>query len=121
MIDLMKNYSKRLLILQSCRKVSSLLVINIIYPFLTKVGTLWQTGEINPAQEHFISNLIRKKLYSAIDVEHFKLSADAKTFVLFLPEGELHEFGLLFYNYLLKKERTERFTIWDKLFRLKIC
>jgi DNA-binding transcriptional MerR regulator len=103
MIDLDEELFEKVVNLAIMQKGFEFTIEKIIYPFLTKVGTLWQTGEINPAQEHFISNLIRKKLYAALDVEHFKLSADAKTFVLFLPEGELHEFGLLFYNYLLKK------------------
>src|SRR5690606_9956663 len=42
-------------------------VLNVIYPFLSKIGILWQTGAISPAQEHFISNLIRQKLIVAID------------------------------------------------------
>jgi DNA-binding transcriptional MerR regulator len=42
-------------------------VIEVIYPFLEKIGVLWQTKNINPAQEHFISNLIRQKIIVAID------------------------------------------------------
>ncbi|MDX5478997.1 MAG: MerR family transcriptional regulator, partial [Cyclobacteriaceae bacterium] len=42
-------------------------MMNIIYPFMSKIGVLWQTGAINPAQEHFISNLVRQKLIVAID------------------------------------------------------
>ncbi|WP_339867715.1 MerR family transcriptional regulator [uncultured Algoriphagus sp.] len=76
-------------------------IIKVVYPFLTKIGILWMTGAINPAQEHFISNLIRQKLIVAIDGEvgnNF-----GKTFMLFLPEGELHEISLLFSSYLIKK------------------
>tara|TARA_R110002012_G_scaffold286864_2_gene478732 strand:- start:55880 stop:56608 length:729 start_codon:yes stop_codon:yes gene_type:complete len=76
-------------------------VLEIIYPFLSKIGVLWQTGAINPAQEHFISNLIRQKLIVAIDGQVAK--ATGKTFMLFLPEGELHEISLLFSCYLIKK------------------
>ena len=76
-------------------------VLEIIYPFLSKIGVLWQTGAINPAQEHFISNLIRQKLIVAIDGQVAK--AKGKTFMLFLPEGELHEISLLFSCYLIKK------------------
>nr|WP_245405129.1 MerR family transcriptional regulator [Algoriphagus sp. AGSA1] len=76
-------------------------VLNVIYPFLSKIGILWQTGAINPAQEHFISNLIRQKLIVAIDGQVGK--SNGKTFMLFLPEGELHELSLLFSSYLIKK------------------
>lgn len=76
-------------------------VLNVIYPFLSKIGILWQTGSISPAQEHFISNLIRQKLIVAIDGEVG--NSFGKIFMLFLPEGELHELSLLFSSYLIKK------------------
>jgi methanogenic corrinoid protein MtbC1 len=78
-------------------------VSSIIYPFLEKVGLLWQIGTINPAHEHFISNLIRQKLIIAIDAENKSLRPNSKTFILFLPQGELHELSLLFYSFLIKK------------------
>jgi DNA-binding transcriptional MerR regulator len=78
-------------------------VLKIIYPFFKKVGVLWQAGAINPAQEHFISNLIRQKLIVAIDSQGLMAKQNAKRFLLFLPEGELHELGLLFYSYLIQK------------------
>jgi MerR family transcriptional regulator, light-induced transcriptional regulator len=78
-------------------------ITHIIYAFLEKVGILWQIGTINPAQEHFITNLIRQKLIIAIDGQQNSPRSDAKTFLLFLPENELHELGLLFYSYIIKK------------------
>ena len=78
-------------------------IIHIIYPFFEKIGILWQTGTINPAQEHFISNLIRQKLMTAIDGISVHDPASSKSFLIFLPEGELHEIGLLFYYYLARK------------------
>lgn len=76
-------------------------VLKVVYPFLTKIGILWLTGTISPAQEHFISNLIRQKLIVAIDGEVG--NRFGKKFMLFLPEGELHEISLLFSSYLIKK------------------
>jgi DNA-binding transcriptional MerR regulator len=76
-------------------------LLKVVYPFLTKIGILWLTGAISPAQEHFISNLIRQKLIVAIDGEVG--NSQGKTFMLFLPEGELHEISLLFSSYLIKK------------------
>ncbi len=78
-------------------------VTHILYPFLEKVGMLWLIGTINPAQEHFITYLIRQKLIIAIDGQPKPSSPDARTFLLYLPENELHELGLLFYSFLLKK------------------
>ncbi|MFL0685168.1 MAG: MerR family transcriptional regulator [Algoriphagus aquaeductus] len=77
-------------------------MLNIIYPFMSKIGVLWQTGAINPAQEHFISNLVRQKLIVAIDGQITQ--GGGKKFLLFLPEGELHEISLLFASYLIKSK-----------------
>jgi DNA-binding transcriptional MerR regulator len=78
-------------------------VIKILNPFLIRIGIMWQTGSINPAQEHFVSNLIRQKMLVAIDSQIVSESHQSKTFMLFLPEGEMHEFSLLFANYLIRK------------------
>jgi methanogenic corrinoid protein MtbC1 len=80
-----------------------LAVREIIFPFLDKIGILWQTGHIMPAQEHFVSNIIRQKLIVAIDGVAHPLQP-AKKAVLFLPEGEHHELGLLFLYYMLKRK-----------------
>jgi DNA-binding transcriptional MerR regulator len=77
-------------------------VTEIIYPFLEKIGILWQTQNITPAHEHFISNLIRQKIIVAIDGLPIPPKT-AKKIVIFLPEGELHELGLLFYHFLIRK------------------
>jgi MerR family transcriptional regulator, light-induced transcriptional regulator len=77
-------------------------MLNIIYPFMSKIGVLWQTGAINPAQEHFISNLVRQKLIVAIDGQISQ--GGGKKFLLFLPEGELHEISILFASYLIKSK-----------------
>jgi DNA-binding transcriptional MerR regulator len=78
-------------------------ITEIIYPFLEKIGVLWQTGNISPAQEHFISHLVRQKIIVAIDSLPLAPKT-AKRVLLFTPENELHELGLLFYHYLAKKE-----------------
>ena len=78
-------------------------VIKVIFPFFEKIGILWQTGSINPAHEHFVSNLFKQKLMVAIDNIVVPEQQFTKKFILFLPEGEYHELALLFYNYLIKK------------------
>jgi len=82
-------------------------MLNIIYPFLSKIGILWQTGAINPAQEHFISNLIRQKLIVAIDGQFIHPNEQVPKYLLFLPEGELHELSLLFSSYLIKSRKNK--------------
>jgi DNA-binding transcriptional MerR regulator len=78
-------------------------VTNLIFPFFEKIGLLWQTGSINPAHEHFVSNIFRQKLIVAIDNVVIPENKNVKKFILFLPEGEYHELALLYYNYLIKK------------------
>ena len=77
-------------------------VTEIIYPFLEKIGILWQTQNITPAHEHFISNLIRQKIIVALDGLPIPPKT-SKKILIFLPEGEMHELGLLFYHYLIRK------------------
>jgi DNA-binding transcriptional MerR regulator len=78
-------------------------VEEILFPFLDRIGVLWQAGSILPAQEHFISNLIRQKLIVAIDNEMGTIKS-GKQITFFLAEDELHEIGLLFYSLLARKE-----------------
>lgn len=75
-------------------------MIDIIYPFMRKIGILWLTNSVNPAQEHFMTHLVRQKLIAATD--EVAQNNSGPLFLLFLPEGELHELGLLFANFLLK-------------------
>jgi len=84
-------------------------MLNIIYPFLSKIGIMWLTDSINPAQEHFISNLIRQKVIAAIDGQYndYEILENSKKFMLFLPEKELHELSLLFANYLIQARKNK--------------
>lgn len=72
----------------------------LFIPLLNEIGLLWQTGTITPAHEHFISYLVRQKLINNIEqlqlVEPLKKD---KVFVLYLPQNEIHELGLLYLNY----------------------
>jgi len=77
-------------------------MINIFFPFLYRIGILWQTGQVSPAFEHFMSNLIRQKIIVAIDSLHVPNDGSTRKFILFLPENESHELGLLFANYLIR-------------------
>jgi MerR family transcriptional regulator, light-induced transcriptional regulator len=85
-------------------------IIRIIFPFFERIGILWQTGHINPAQEHLITNIIRQKLIVGID-QAKSLMKVKRSFLLFLPEGEHHELGLLLVYYLLKRKGAEVFYI----------
>lgn len=74
--------------------------IEVFIPLLNELGLLWQTDTISPSHEHFITNLIKQKIY--INTEKLQIiepTRKEKVFVLFLPENEIHELGLLFLNY----------------------
>lgn len=90
-------------------------IMNVVYPFLSKIGILWQTGAINPAQEHFISNLVRQKIIVAIDGQYTTPVEKSKKYVLYLPEGELHELSLLFAAYLIKSRRNKAIYLGQSL------
>ena len=63
---------------------------------------MWMTGSINPAYEHFVTNLIRQKLIVAIDGQHISATCFTEEVSVVLPEGEEHEIGLLFVNYIFR-------------------
>jgi DNA-binding transcriptional MerR regulator len=73
----------------------------VFIPFLQHIGLLWQTDTLLPAHEHFISNLIAQKIHINIENLEHGIKDSEKTYVLFLPENEIHELGLLYLNYEL--------------------
>jgi methanogenic corrinoid protein MtbC1 len=79
-------------------------ITEIIFYFLEKVGILWHTNHILPVQEHIVSNIVRQKILSAIDSLPLAHKHEP-VFLLFLPEEEHHEMGLLFVYYLLRKKK----------------
>lgn len=74
---------------------------DVFVPFLNHIGLLWQTDTLLPAHEHFISNLIAQKIQINTEKLEYSTTNSDKTFVLFLPENEIHELGLLYLNYEL--------------------
>ena len=81
---------------------------NVIYPLLARLGLMWASDLLPPAQEHFITGLIKQKIFSAIDSIPPPQSTK-KSWLLFLPENEFHDTGLLFSNYLLRKSGKKVF------------
>jgi MerR family transcriptional regulator, light-induced transcriptional regulator len=76
-------------------------VKHLLFPFLQRIGILWMTDHVRVAQEHLVSNIIRQKLIKGI--EEIDIHDDnPNTVVLFLPDGEYHELGLLYVYYLLR-------------------
>ena len=74
----------------------------IVFPFLKQMGNMWLSGIISPAQEHYISNLVRQKIIVGIDKINVSPNNASKKVIFFLPNEELHEMGLLYAHYLCK-------------------
>lgn len=73
-----------------------------IIPLMSQIGLLWQTDTITPAHEHFITNLIRNKILIHTEELQSKNLKDTKEiYVLYLPDNEVHELGLMLINYEL--------------------
>ena len=75
---------------------------NVLLPTLSKIGLFWLTNRMNPGQEHFLSEMFKQKIYSAID-KISNQNLNSNTWLLFLPPDEHHEIGLLFSRLLLLK------------------
>lgn len=90
-------------------------MVNIIYPFLAKIGVLWMTGSIGPWQEHFMSNLIRQKLIAEIDKLPRVQQTEGGSVVIFNPEGEFHEIGILFASYIFKVQKQKVYYLGQNL------
>jgi DNA-binding transcriptional MerR regulator len=75
----------------------------VVFPFLQRIGIMWQTGSADISSEHYITNIFRQKLIASIDTLSPVLKPKRKKVILFLPENEFHEIGLLFFYYLIRK------------------
>lgn len=89
-------------------------VTELIYPFLEKSGLLWKSGHLNPASEQLVSNIIRQKLIVAIETTAPK-GLLKKTVLLFLPENDHHEIGLLYIYYILKSRGMNTIYLGDNV------
>jgi DNA-binding transcriptional MerR regulator len=76
----------------------------IVFPFQRRVGVMWQTGSVDIGAEHFMSNIFRKRLIVATDSLPKPDAPDRKRVLLYLPEREWHEMGLLFFAFIARKE-----------------
>lgn len=86
-------------------KTFSEIFYTVFLPLLNDIGMLWQTTTITPAHEHFISIHIKQKILLNIErLQSLEPKPDSKTFVLFLPDNEIHDIGLLFINYQLRSK-----------------
>ncbi len=76
--------------------------LKVFFALFEKIGTFWQIGSVFPAQEHYVTSILRQKIIAEIDKLGFD-NRNGMTMLFFLPDGELHEMSLLFYSYLAQK------------------
>lgn len=76
---------------------------HIVFPFMRRVGVMWQTGSVDIGSEHFVTNIFRKRLIVATDSLPQSEDPARKKVLLFLPEREMHELGLLYFGFVIKK------------------
>jgi DNA-binding transcriptional MerR regulator len=88
---------------------------NIIGDYIQELGKFWLAGNVSISQEHFMSSLIRQKLFSAIDSLESPAIPNSGTYALFLPTNELHELGLLYLTYVLKERGEHVFYLGQSL------
>ncbi len=82
-------------------------MFDVVYPFLDKLSLLWMSGSIKPVQESYMTQLIKKKLFVALEMDDFPILRNAQKAMIFLPQGENQELSLLFVQYLLQKRGIE--------------
>ena len=78
----------------------------ILIKTMHKISILYLSYEITSANEHFLSENIRIKLANEIDKIKSN-TQNSKKWILFLPENEYHDIGLLFTYLLLKKNNQK--------------
>ena len=101
MVDLDTDMFEELLDKQIKERGIDKIINEIIFPFLERIGILWITNKMNPAQERLVTNIIRQKIIAGLEEVDSNIRSN-KTALLFLPEDEFHELGLLYVYYLLK-------------------
>jgi len=74
---------------------------HVLLPVLNRIGVLWINDKISAPQEHFLSELIKTKIYKEIEKNGYK-KLPKENWLLFLPKNELHDIGILFAYLILK-------------------
>ncbi|SDM57374.1 MerR HTH family regulatory protein [Daejeonella rubra] len=75
--------------------------MKVIYPMMERIGLMWATNSLPTAHEHFISNIVRQKLLAVLD-SIVAPDPASESWLLFLPENEFHEIGLLYAHLIIR-------------------
>jgi methanogenic corrinoid protein MtbC1 len=82
-------------------------VAGVVLPFLREVGERWEAGTLSVAHEHFVSDMLRRKLSALSSVPPRPVlddaSAKAPVVLLACPAGERHDLVLLCVALMLRE------------------
>ena len=82
-------------------------VTGVVLPFLREVGDRWEAGTLSVAHEHFVSDMLRRKLSALSSVPPHQLLEDASApspvVLLACPPGERHDLVLLCVALMLRE------------------
>ncbi|WP_175539633.1 cobalamin B12-binding domain-containing protein [Nocardioides exalbidus] len=70
-------------------------VATVVLPFLADVGDRWEDGSLSVAHEHFVSELVRRRLVTVSADARGAVTDDAPVVLLACPAGERHDMVLL--------------------------
>ena len=78
----------------------------LIYPLMDRLGMAWLSGELQNMHESFVTQLIKLKIQSCIDILPEE-SNFSPSYIIYLPQGDTQELSLLYLHYLLKLKRCK--------------
>ncbi len=82
-------------------------VVGVVLPFLREVGDRWEAGTLSVAHEHFVSEMLRRKLAALAGVPPQPVlddaTATAPVVLLACPPGERHDMVLLCVALMLRE------------------
>jgi methanogenic corrinoid protein MtbC1 len=82
-------------------------VVGVVLPFLAEVGERWEAGILSVAHEHFVSEMLRRKLWALSSVPTQRVLDDATAsspvVLLACPAGERHDMVLLCVALMLRE------------------
>lgn len=82
----------------------------VLYPFLYRIYDVIKDEHEKPVQFYYMKNLLKRKFYALIDGAAYYINKKNNA-LLFLPEGEFNEIGLLFSNLILLEKGFQTFYI----------
>jgi len=80
-------------------------VAGVVLPFLREVGERWDEGTLSVAHEHFVTDMLRRKLsaLSAVPPREADATASPPVVLLACPAGERHDLVLLCVALMLRE------------------